>query len=305
MRIGLKVDVATLRGTREGVPNLVEIFRAHDVAATFFFALGPDRTSRATRRALRHGYAGKMAPTPAAWPFGLRRLLPGLDIGRRAGDVMRAVRDVGHETGAHCHDYVRWQEDIADADDTWTRREMTRACEHYVEVFGEPPRAHAAAGWKMNLDALRLTQRLGFDYCSDGRGEHPHLPVWRAELIRCPQFPTTLPTLDELLGADGLDEHNVVAHVLGLTSEPVATGHVFTVSAEFEGLLLAPVLGELIDGWKAQGWQIGPLRSLVDETEPLALPRCETGPGSVAGRRGTLLMQGPEFLADFALVETA
>ena len=59
-----------------------------------------------------------------------------------------------------------------------------------------------------------LTQRLGFDYCSDGRGTHPHLPVWNAELIRCPQLPTTLPTLDELIGVDGVTEDNVAAHLL-------------------------------------------------------------------------------------------
>jgi peptidoglycan/xylan/chitin deacetylase (PgdA/CDA1 family) len=47
MRIGLKVDVATLRGTREGVPALVELFRRHGVGATFLFTLGPDRTGRA------------------------------------------------------------------------------------------------------------------------------------------------------------------------------------------------------------------------------------------------------------------
>ena len=57
----------------------------------------------------------------------------------------------------------------------------------------------------MNLHALRLTQALGFDYCSDGRGTHPYLPVVDdAELIRCPQLPTTLPTLDELIGLDGI-----------------------------------------------------------------------------------------------------
>ena len=89
----------------------------------------------------------------------------------------------------------------------------------------------------MNVHALRLTQRLGFDYCSDGRGRYPHLPVWRAELIRCPQFPTTLPTLDELIGTDGVSVENVAAHLLTLTREPQAAGQVFTSHAELEGSL--------------------------------------------------------------------
>jgi len=302
MRLGLKVDVDTLRGTREGVPGLVELFRKHGVAATFLFSLGPDHTGRAIKRVFRAGFLGKVRRTSVVRHYGVRTLLygtllPGPDIGRRGGDVMRAVRDIGHETGIHCYDHIRWQDGVGVADLAWTRREMTRACDRYTDVFKAPPRTHGAAGWQMNAHALRLTQRLGFDYCSDGRGRHPHLPVWRAELIRCPQFPTTLPTLDELIGTDGIDDTNVAAHILAMTREPRAAGHVFTLHAELEGMRLAPVLDQLLAGWKAQGWQLGPVRSLYEAVEPLALPRCEVAPGTVQGRSGTLLVQGDEFLA--------
>ena len=310
MRLALKVDVDTLRGTREGVPGLVELFRRHGVAATFLFSLGPDHTGRAIKRVFRPGFVGKVRRTSVVRHYGVRTLLygtvlPGPDIGRRAGDVMRAVRDIGHETGIHCWDHIRWQDGVAAADHAWTLREMTRACERYADVFKEPPRVHGAAGWQMNVHALRLTQRLGFEYCSDGRGLYPHLPVWNAELVRCPQFPTTLPTLDELIGTDGVTEDNVAATLLELTREPVASGHVFTLHAELEGMLLAPVLDQLLLGWKAQGWQLGPLRALAEAVEPLALPRCEVSTGAVPGRSGTLLTQGPEFLADVALAEAA
>jgi hypothetical protein len=49
----------------------------------------------------------------------------------------------------------------------------------------------------MNREAFRLTQRMGFVYASDTRGTHPFLPVIKAEIVACPQYPTTLPTLDE------------------------------------------------------------------------------------------------------------
>jgi undecaprenyl phosphate-alpha-L-ara4FN deformylase len=303
VRLGLKVDVDTLRGTREGVPGLVELFRKHGTAATFLFSLGPDHTGRAIKRIFRSGFLGKVQRTSVVRHYGVRTLLygtllPGPDIGRRGGDVMRAVRDIGHETGIHCYDHIRWQDGVGDADLAWTEREMTRACDRYTDVFKAPPRTHGAAGWQMNVHALRLTQRLGFDYCSDGRGTHPHLPVWRAELIRCPQFPTTLPTLDELIGTDGIDDTNVAAHILSMTSEPRAAGHVFTLHAELEGMRLAPVLDQLLAGWTAQGWQLGPVRSLYESVEPLALPRCEVAPGIVPGRSGTVLVQGDEFLAE-------
>jgi peptidoglycan/xylan/chitin deacetylase (PgdA/CDA1 family) len=303
MRIGLKVDVDTLRGTREGVPRLLELLERHGLRATFLFSLGPDHTGRAIRRVFRKGFVGKVQRTSVVRHYGVRTLLygtvlPGPDIGRRAVSVLRRVRGEGHETGIHCWDHIRWQDGVASAGAAWTRREMQRACDRYVDVFGEPPTTHGAAGWQMNIHALRLTQQLGFDYCSDGRGTHPHLPVWHAELLRCPQFPTTLPTLDELIGTDGISEDNVAAHVLERTGAPDGVGHVFTLHAELEGGRLCGVFEQLIAGWKAQGWSLGPVRDVRDAVEPMALPRCETLLASIPGRTGTLFVQGDEFLGD-------
>jgi peptidoglycan/xylan/chitin deacetylase (PgdA/CDA1 family) len=218
---------------------------------------------------------------------------------------MRAVRDGGFEVGIHTWDHIRWQDGVGAADAEWTRAEMHRACERFTEIFATEPKTHGAAGWQMNVHALRLTQRLGFDYCSDGRGTHPHLPVWNAELIRCPQFPTTLPTLDELIGRDDITEANVAAHLLERTREPNAAGHVFTLHAELEGRRLAPVFEQLLAGWKAQGWRLVSTRTLYESVQAMALPRCETGPGEVPGRSGTLLVQGPEFLGDVDLADAA
>ena len=308
--LALKIDVDTLRGTREGVPNLVTLLRKHGVGATFLFSLGPDHTGRAIKRAFQPGFMGKVRRTSVVRHYGVKTLLygtalPGPDIGRRAGDVMRAVADAGFETGIHAWNHVRWQDGVREADAAWTRAEMDRACERYTEIFKTPPLVHGAAGWQMNIHALRLTQRMGFEYCSDGRGTHPHLPVWNAELIRCPQLPTTLPTMDEMLGRDGITEDNVAAHVLEQTIDPHAGGHVFTLHAELEGMRLARAFEQLLEGWKAQGWTIGPMRTLFETLQPMALPRCETGPGTVAGRSGTLLVQRAEFLGDVDLAQAA
>ena len=310
MRIALKIDVDTLRGTREGVPTLVEMLHRHGVKATFLFSLGPDHTGRAIKRVFRPGFVGKVRRTSVIRHYGVRTLLygtllPGPDIGRRAADVMRGVRDAGHETGVHCWDHIRWQDGVGCADALWTGDEMRRACERYLEIMGEPPRTHGAAGWQMNVHALRLTQRLGFDYCSDGRGDYPHLPVWNAELVRCPQFPTTLPTLDEMIGVDGVTEENVAAHLLERTRDSTIDSHVFTLHAELEGMRLAPAFEQLLLGWKAQGWALCPTRTLFEAVEPMALPRCSVGPGTVAGRTGTLLTQREEFLGTVDLARAA
>ncbi|MBL8483823.1 MAG: 4-deoxy-4-formamido-L-arabinose-phosphoundecaprenol deformylase [Rhodocyclaceae bacterium] len=300
--LALKIDVDTWRGTREGVPALLALLDKFQARATFLFSLGPDHTGRAVRRALRPGFMQKVGRTSVLEHYGLKTLLygtllPGPDIGRRGADIMRAVAAAGHETGIHTWDHVRWQDGVEHADSAWTHTEMTRAGQRYEQIFGTPARTHGAAGWQMNRHALRLTQSMGFDYCSDARGQGPFLPIVDAEIVACPQLPTTLPTLDELIGLDGCNAGNVHERLLALTAEPPAYGHVYTLHAELEGGKLAPVFERLLAGWRDQGYALTTTRALYEALEIETLPRCEILRGTVAGRSGTLMVQGAEFLA--------
>jgi len=302
MKLALKVDVDTYRGTRRGVPRLVELLKKHGAGATFLFSLGPDHTGRAIKRAFRRGFIGKVSRTSVLSHYGFATLfygtlLPGPDIGRRCADVMRRVRDAHFEVGIHAWDHVKWQDGAPGADARWTERQMLLSRKRFEEIFGEPARAHGAAGWQTNLHALRLAQRLGFDYCSDTRGRCPFIPVWRAEIVACPQLPTTLPTLDELIGTDGLTAKNVAEHVLGLTRERPAAGHVYTLHAELEGGKLAPAFEAMLAGWKSQGYDLVSMRTLAESLDLRSLPRNEIAFGSVAGRSGLLALQGKEFLS--------
>lgn len=309
MQLALKIDVATLRGTREGVPALVDILQRHAASATFFFTLGPDQAGRALRRVFPAAASAvlhhpSIAPRAGMTANLMSRIVPAQDIGRRARAVLRSVADAGFETGVHAYDLVDWHAHAALADADWTAAQLDRAIERYTDVFGEPPRAFAAAGWHTNRHALRLMQRLGFDYASDGRGYAPHLPVWDAELIRCPQFPTTLPTLDEIAAADGTPADALAGELLARTAEG-GYDHVFTLRAELEGLALAATFEQLVIGWKAQGYALVALRTMVQSVEPMALPRCDVGTGTVRGRSGTVFNQGEEFLGDVELPRAA
>jgi len=301
MNLALKIDVDTYRGTRNGVPRLVELLKKHDAGATFLFSLGPDHTGRAIKRVFRRGFVGKVRRTSVVSHYGVTTLLygtvlPGPDIGRRCAAVMRQVRDEGFEAGIHTFDHVEWQDNVTTEDAAWTRRQMEMACERFRDIFGSDPKVHGAAGWQMNRHAYRLTQLLGFGYCSDTRGARPFVPVYQAELIACPQLPTTLPTLDELIGVNGVTVDNVAQHVLELSRDPLPSGHVFTLHAELEGLKLAPVLERLLEGWGAMGYNLMSLGEYFDSQPNKNFPRHETAVGEVTGRTGTLAVQGPEFL---------
>lgn len=303
MKLALKVDTDTYYGTRDGVPRLLRMLARHGVRATFLFSLGPDHTGRAIRRAFRPGFMRKVARTSVVSHYGITTLmfgtlLPGPDIGRRCANTMRDVRREGHEAGIHTYDHVEWQDRAAGAGREWTEREMRRACDRFQEIFGEPAQTHGAAGWQMNTHAYRLTQRLGFRYCSDTRGAQPFIPINNGEIIACPQLPTTLPTLDELIGTDGLTVHTVARHLLALTENAPPSGHVYTLHAELEGHRLADAFDALLEGWKAQGYSLVALREYADGLDIARLPRCVVDTGAVPGRSGTVAAQGKEFLAD-------
>ncbi len=296
-QLALKIDVDTYRGTREGVPRLVEVLQRYNAQATFFFSLGPDHTGRAIKRVFRPGFIGKVSRTSVVEHYGIKTLLygtllPAPDIGKKCADIMRMVKVAGFEVGIHCYDHIRWQDYVAGKDAEWTRRELQLAVDRYTEIFGEAPHAHAAAGWQMNRHALRMMQQLGFKYSSDTRGTHPFIPTWQAEIVACPQLPTTLPTLDELMNRDGITLDNIAEHILKLTAEPSPTGHVYTLHAELEGGKWLPIFEKLLQGWQAQGYELMSMQQYLDGLDVAALPHHEVVMREVEGRVGRLASQG-------------
>ncbi|MFP3534611.1 4-deoxy-4-formamido-L-arabinose-phosphoundecaprenol deformylase, partial [Burkholderia sp. SIMBA_042] len=81
--------------------------------------------------------------------------------------------------------------------------EMQKSHARFIDIFGAPPVTHGAAGWQMNDAAFEQIDAWGMRYASDGRGHSPYLPVVGGRTLSHVQMPTTLPTLDEVLGIDG------------------------------------------------------------------------------------------------------
>jgi len=297
MKIALKVDVDTLRGTQQGVPALLELFRRYGVKATFLFSLGPDHTGRALRRIFRPGFFSKVQRTSVLRHYGLKTLLygtllPGPHIGRRGREIMRAAEASGHEVGVHCHDHIRWQDFVAERDAAWTEKELLAAIDAFTEVFGHAPQVHGAAGWQINVHTLALEERLELRYASDCRGQFPFLPVMDGVNYACPQVPGTLPTLDELIGCGGISEANVHNTVFAASRTPAPAGHVYTLHAELEGMQLLPVMERLLQLWQEAGDQVCTLQEYFTGMDPATLPRHEIIRGEIEGRSGLLAIQG-------------
>jgi undecaprenyl phosphate-alpha-L-ara4FN deformylase len=294
--IALKIDVDTYRGTREGVPRLADLLERLGVRATFLFSLGPDHTGRAIKRAFRRGFLGKVRRTSVLELYGVRTLLygvlrPGPHIGRRCRAPLQDIARRGFEVGVHTYDHVRWQDGVAAASEPWTRRELTLARDQFMEVFGRSPVVHGAAGWQVNRYVPALEQQLGFRYASDTRGSGPFLPVLDHAAGSVPQLPTTLPTLDELIGRPDLHAADPVEHLLALTAAAPGRDQVFTVHAELEGGRYLGTFERLLRVWQQRGTYLTDLAGYAATLDLRGLPHCGIVAGMVEGRSGTLALQ--------------
>lgn len=310
-QITLKIDADTYRGTREGVPNLVRQLLRHDARASFLFSLGPDHTGWALRQVFRPGFFSKVSRTSVIEHYGIRTLmygtlLPAPDIGRTCADTMRAVHDAGFECGIHTWDHRVWQDNVRVRDAAWTQDIMQRAYARFHDIFGHAPVTHGAAGWQMNEDAFAQLDAFGIAYASDSRAAlredgmledsaaGPHHLSASGRTLSCIQLPTTLPTLDELLGRtiDGvvMDTSNVVAMLLRLTGQQTRD-HVFTLHAELEGQKLAPIFEQLLLGWRAQGYELVSMGDYYRSVQDDILPILPVTWGKLPGRSGDLVLQ--------------
>jgi undecaprenyl phosphate-alpha-L-ara4FN deformylase len=306
----LKIDVDTYRGTREGALNLVRLLERHKARATFLYSLGPDHTGWALRRAFRPGFFQKVSRTSVVEHYGLKTLmygvlLPAPDIGQTCADEMRTAQRAGFECGIHTWDHVVWQDTVRKRDAAWTTRQMEQAFERFRSIFGTVPQTHGAAGWQMNEHAFKQLDAFGMAYASDGRcllnddgslanqASGPYRLQASGKALSCIQLPTTLPTLDELLGRtiNGrvIDGSILAETILRLTE--ARRDHVFTLHAELEGQKLAPIFEQLLDGWRAQGYQFASMGDYYQEVKHADLPVRPVQWGSLPGRSGELIVQ--------------
>jgi undecaprenyl phosphate-alpha-L-ara4FN deformylase len=293
--LGLRIDVDTHEGMRTGVPTLLDALSTYGVKGTFYLSMGPDRSGLAALNVFRPGFLAKMRRTKAARVYGLRTvlsgtLLPARMIALAFPEIARRIVAEGHEAGVHAWDHRRWQDGLESLSEAQVARELARAFEAFVEVFGAPPQTFAAPAWFASDASLSFQENFGLQYASDCRGEEPFIPVVGGAALATPQVPTTLPTLDEALG----ETHSVARAFF--TSALVAAGKaqwpVLTVHAELEGGLYAEDLRWFLEQAAEAGVRVVPLAELLTArcATGKALPRRTMGHGTVPGRHGKVSM---------------
>ena len=291
IRLALKVDVDTDRGTREGVPNLVADCQDVGAPACFLFSLGPDQTGRAITRVLRPGFFQKVSRTSVVEIYGLRTLLngtllPAPHIGRRNAGVMRSVRDAGFEVGIHCYNHYRWQDYVQTMSLAEIREEFGAARAEFLRIFGSEAPTAGAAGWQSNARSREVYDEANLLYGSDTRGGAPFFPRIDGKVFRTLEIPSTLPTFDELMGRPEYPDEKIVPHYLSLLRADRV--NVFTLHAEIEGMGRRALFQQLLAACRARGVEFVRLEAYAREllANRAAIPACDQVMAEIDGRSG-------------------
>lgn len=299
-RLAIKIDVDTDRGTREGVPKLVEVLKRQGVPATFLFSMGPDNTGKAIRRVFRPGFFKKVSRTNVVGNYGLRTLLngtllPAPMIAQRNADVLRRVQAEGFACGIHCWDHFQWQDYLQNMPLETIRGQFSRARETFASVFGEEAVCCGAPGWQCNAHALQVYDDAKLLWASDSRSDRAQptafFPKWGEHVFKTLHLSTTLPTLDELMGRPEFPLETINGHYLGLLKS--GGPHIHTIHAELEGQHYAGLFEDLLNRAKTQGIEFFDINTYANECllKPDTIPTSELSPGEIDGRSGTVTVQ--------------
>ena len=205
---------------------------------------------------------------------------------------MRIVKEAGHETGIHCYDHIYWQDKLHTLNEAAVRHEVNKTHEIFKTVFGFLARTMGAAGWQASKHSLAAYDDHNLLYASDTRGEKAFFPVVGRRTFTTLQIPTTLPTLDELLGRPEYPFETLYEHYLNLIKPENL--NVLTIHAELEGMAYLQWFEEFLKKCIEKGIKIVPLQQLAIEAlaNKKDVPRLPLIQGTVDGRSGLLAMHG-------------
>lgn len=295
--IGIKVDVDTYRGMRKGVPVLLELFKKYNINASFFVPMGKDDTGWTIKRVFkRKGFLKNTGRVGVVNTYGIKTLLyglllPGPEIARKNINLLHKIMDEGHELGIHGYDHVYWHDHIKHLNKEKTEEVLRKAFDVYRDITKKNPKSFAAPGWMINTHSLRFFEENNFVYTSNARGVSPFYPEMGNESFRILEIPTTLPTLDEVVGIEGNEITSLSEFYLNTLT---TTGglNILTIHTELEGNKWSALLEIFIKKSLELGFTYKRIIDIATELKNYDdIPVCKSVYGYTKGRTGEVSLQ--------------
>ena len=228
--------------------------------------------------------------------YGLRTILSGTILPARPialafPNLLRELKAAGFELAVHGYDHVLWQDHIDSLGEGGIRAELNDAFEAYRSIMAESPRAFAAPGWRTNGVALRTLDAMGLNYRSDTRGRTPYRCLVDGRVRTTPEIPSTVPTLDEVMGRADLGDNAALLRFYLDQFKPDQL-NVHTIHAETEGMGQLENFVALVGALKERGARFVRMDGVASGLNRAELPVCPVVRTEVPGRAGWVSAQG-------------
>ena len=278
--LGLKIDVDTYIGMKQGVPRLLSILSQFGLQATFYLSMGPDASGRAILQLIKSPrFLKKMLRTNAGRLYGIKTalygtLLPSPMIALSFPDLVEQIISAGHEVEFHAWDHRRWQDELSKRSKEWIEDWFEKGIQAYRRLVGNEPSSFGAPSWVIDDRVLEIVRQYSFQYLSCTRAKEPFIH----EISGLMEIPSNLPCFEEI----GVNRG--VSTILQILKD--GGTHILPVHAEAEGGIWDKYFIELCEGVRRTDFEILPLSKiqalLKSEPLPVRKYRLELLPGRSA-----------------------
>ena len=199
--LGLKIDVDTYWGMKNGVPSVLQTLKEFNLKGTFFLSIGPDNSGRAALQLIRNPlFFKKMMRTNAAALYGWRTalygtVLPAPMIALSFPQIVKEIIAEGHEVQFHAWDHRRWQDELSRKSENWIRDWFAKGIAGFEKLTENKPTAFGAPSWLIDDRVLEILKEYKFDYVSCTRAKAPFIH----EAINILEIPSTCLVLKKLM----------------------------------------------------------------------------------------------------------
>jgi hypothetical protein len=265
--LGLKIDVDTYWGMKNGVPCLLQTLKEYKLKGTFFLSIGPDNSGRAVLQLIKNPlFLKKMMRTNAVALYGWKTalygtLLPAPMIALSFPQIVKEIIAAGHEVQFHAWDHRRWQDELPDKSENWIQEWFAKGIAGFEKLTGKKPTAFGAPSWIIDDRVLKIIKAYNCDYLSCTRAKAPFIH----EIGNILEIPSDLPCFEEIEAQKGVS----------IISELIKDGktHVLPVHAEVEGGIFQNQFRELLEKALSIGIEVVPLKEIKEKLDIKTLPR--------------------------------
>ena len=267
LMLGLKIDVDTYWGMKNGVPCLLQTLKKLNLKGTFFLSIGPDNSGRAALQLIKNPlFLKKMMRTNAPALYGWKTalygtLLPAPMIALSFPQIVEEIISAGHEVQFHAWDHRRWQDELPSKSEKWIREWFGKGFAGFEKLTGNKPTAFGAPSWLIDDRVLTIIKEDKFEYLSCTRAKAPFIH----EIAETLEIPSDLPCFEEIDAQKGI---SIIADLIkdGGT-------HVLPVHAEVEGGIFQNKFRELLEKALSMKIEIVPLNKIKEKLDIQTLQR--------------------------------